>query len=146
MSDKTRIPGGWRHTPAVALLEGGATTADVTTDPIPTNGYDIVKLMIVIESAGDPVGVLHVGIIRDEIFQAAAIYQCAVRDPSTCTFTPGAPGITINDPAADAYLTVWVEVPCGEEVAVFYDRGSGGDANGIDVSYELWARTPGAIP
>ncbi len=141
---KTKIPGGWQHEDAVALHDGGATTADFTSDPIPSLGFDVIKLMIRLEATGDPIGTLHVGIIRDSIFQAVAIYQCAVSDPATCTFTAGQPGLAVNDPAADAHLTIWVEVPCGEEVACMWDRTSGGAADGIDVSYERWARTEGA--
>lgn len=137
-------PGGWVKEDAVTHLDGGATTSDLLVDAIESLGFDIIKLKVRIESTGNPVGVLHVGIKDANGFQAMAVYQCAVSDPAALTFSPGAPGITVNDPAADAYITVWVEAPCGESISLFWDSTSGGDADGMDVTYQRWARTRGA--
>jgi hypothetical protein len=132
----------WEELRDATWIASANITADYTSALINCIGWEELEISVSIASTTDPIGALYVMGGFSSTAAAAGkmpLDKVGLSDTTGTSHVAGDANITVNDPAATAYINVKL-VDLMSYVGLFYDRTSGGAATGLNVGYVLRRR------
>ena len=118
----------------------GDINADYTSAAIDCRGYNLLELSWLVQEDSDPVANLYVQMsVDNSVWGNTPMRENTLITSDAATITHTSADLTkivINDPAAAATIAMAFLYPLSY-VRFFYDRTSGGIADGIDAGYNL---------